>query len=466
MAKIPLITIVGVPNTGKSTLFNRLIGERKALVHSEPGMTRDIFKKSFRIDNKEFKLQDSGGFFPDSRIITEEINKRIFKEAKISDLVIFLFDGRRELLGYEKDLFLELRKINDRILPVVNKVDTPEKFVLPNSYYRLKQDFLFISAEHKSGLDELLEHIERMFEDYKSPGAGEVPLPGVRISIMGKPNVGKSSLVNKILNDEYVIVSPLPGTTRDSVDLEIKRKNRTFILVDNAGIRKLKKVKEGTESAAVIRAEKDIRNADILIFVVDVSKRIDQNDLLIAHKLLKSAKPVIIAANKWDLVQDKENAQAITNRIRRNFNFLYFAPMIFVSAVTGKDVFTLIDRAEAIYNILNTKIKTPLVNTVIQGILKERKFLTESNNEFNPKYISIESYQPFFVAFHTTSKYKLKPFHEKHLKKRIVEEFHLEGIPIFLKISASPRGSTVVTHKHSASPRKSSAGPQKKKKKR
>lgn len=462
MAKIPLITIVGVPNTGKSTLFNRLIGEKKALVHSDPGMTRDIFKKSFKIDNKEFKLQDSGGFFLDSQIITEEINKRIFREVKLSDLVIFLFDGRRELLGYEKDLFLELRKINHRILPVINKVDVPEKFILPNSYYQLKQDYRFISAEHKSGLDELLEDIERMFEDYKFTGAGEIPK--VRISIMGKPNVGKSSLVNKILNDEYVIVSPLPGTTRDSVDLEIKRKNKTFILVDNAGIRKLKKVKEDTESAAVIRAEKDIRNADILIFVVDISKRIDQNDLLIAHKLLKAAKPVIIAANKWDLVEDKDNAQAIIKRTRQNFNFLYFAPMVFVSAVTGKDIFSLIDKAESIYNSLNTKIKTSHVNTVVQDILKERKFLTESNNAFNPKYITIESYQPFFVNFHTTSKYKLKAFHEKNLKKRIVEEFNLEGVPVFFKISATPRGT--VTHKHGASPRKAGAASQKKKRKR
>jgi GTP-binding protein len=439
VSKIPLITIVGVPNTGKSTLFNRLIGAKKALVHSDPGMTRDIFQQSFKINDKEFKIQDSGGFFPDSLIITEEINKRIFREVKVSDLVIFLFDGRRELLGYEKDLFLEIRKLNGRILPVINKVDHPARFILPASYYELKQDLLYISAEHNEGLDELMEHIEDLFESHKSVPGEEVPQ--TRISIMGKPNVGKSSLINKILNDDYVIVSPLPGTTRDSVDLEIRRKNKSFILVDNAGIRKLKKVKEGTESAAVIRAEKDIRNADILIFVVDISKRIDQNDLLIAHKLLKSAKPVIIAANKWDLVEDKQNAAAIAKRTWESFNFLYFAPMIFVSAVTGKDIFTLIDKAEAIHNRLQTKIKTPKVNTVIQTILTERKFLTESNNVFNPKYITIESYRPFFVTFHTTSKYKLKPFHEKYLKKRIVEEFELEGVPVFFKILFTPRGS-------------------------
>ena len=153
MAKIPLITIVGVPNTGKSTLFNRLIGENKALIHSDPGMTRDIFQKSFKINNKEFKIQDSGGFFLDSEIITGEINKRIFREVENSGLVIFLFDGKRELLGYEKDLFLEIKKINPRILPVVNKVDNPEKYILPTSYYPLKEDFILISKHQFRSCD-------------------------------------------------------------------------------------------------------------------------------------------------------------------------------------------------------------------------------------------------------------------------------------------------------------------------
>ena len=271
MAKKPLITIVGVPNTGKSTLFNRLIGKRKALVHSQAGMTRDIYKKPFDIAGFKYDLQDSGGFFPDQEIITDEINKRIFREAKISNLILFLFDGRRELLGYEKDLFLEIRKINKNIIPIINKVDNPEKYILPNSYYALKQDFLMISAEHNLEVETLIEAIRDFFGNRESGESDKrvgdkVPDKPVRISIMGKPNVGKSSIINKILNDDFVIVSPIPGTTRDSVDLEVKRKQKTYILVDNAGIRKLQKVKEGTESAAVIRAEKDIRNADIIIF--------------------------------------------------------------------------------------------------------------------------------------------------------------------------------------------------------
>ncbi|MCK4766154.1 MAG: ribosome biogenesis GTPase Der [Candidatus Aminicenantes bacterium] len=438
MEKTPLITIVGVPNTGKSTFFNRVIGQRKALIHSDPGMTRDIYKKPFSINSRRYYLQDSGGFFLGSDIIIDEINKRIFREVGQSDLIIFLFDGKREMLGYEKDLYLDIRKINNNIIPVINKVDNPNKFALPSSYYPLKLDFLYTSAEHNLGFDEVLEKIEEMCTgSAEKNGTGTAA--GPRISIAGKPNVGKSSLINKILNDEFVIVSPLPGTTRDSVDLEIKRKKKTFTLVDNAGIRKLQKVKERTESAAVIRAEKDIKNADIIIFVVDVSKKIDQNDLLIAHKILKSAKPVIIACNKWDLIKDKADAEGILKKIKKKFNFLYFAPAIIVSAVTGKNVFSLIDRAEAIHDKMTVKIKTARLNKVIREILNGQKFITESGSMFNPKYMSIESYKPFFINFYTSSKYKLKPFHEKYLKKRIAKELDLEGIPVFIKISSKAR---------------------------
>lgn len=443
-ARIPIITIIGVPNTGKSTLFNRLIGQRKALVHTDAGMTRDIYKKSLAINGKEFYLQDSGGFFPDSHIITNEINKRIIKEAKASDLIIFLFDGKRDLLGYEKDLFLDIKKINPNIVPVVNKVDKPETFILSPSYYRLKQDFLFVSAEHNLEVETILEAIEKKFENtIESIAKADGEAAKTRISIVGKPNVGKSSLINKMLQDDLVIVSPIPGTTRDSVDLEMKRRNKTFILVDNAGIRKLKKVKEGTESAAVIRAEKDIRSADIVIFVIDISKRIDQNDLLIAHKILKSARPLVVACNKWDLVvdadTDKSRGQSLLSRAKEKLNFFYFAPFLLISAVTGKNIFNLLDRAEAIHTKLSAKIKTSHLNKVILQISKERKILTETNRPFNPRYVSIESYRPFFIRFHAGSSHKLKPFHEIYLKKRINEELDLEGIPVFFKISGKKK---------------------------
>ncbi len=446
MAKKPLITIIGVPNTGKSTLFNRLIGKRKALIHSDAGMTRDIFKKSFEINGIQYDIQDSGGFFPDDGIITTEINKRIFREAENSDLIIFLFDGKRDLLGYELDLYLSVKKINDKIIPVINKVDNPRNYSLPDSYYPLKLDYLLISAEHNQDVEVLVDAITKHFgnrvSSFNADEENHVEAP-TRISIIGKPNVGKSSIINRILNDDFVIVSPIPGTTRDSVDLEIKRNNKTFIIVDNAGIRKLQKVKEDTESAAVIRAEKDIQFADIIIFVIDISKKIDQNDMLIARKLLKVAKPIIIALNKWDLVAQEEKPHSVNllEKAKKTLNSFYFAPFILVSALTGKNIFSLLDRAENINNLISRKIKTSQVNKIISEIITEKKFLTITGRSFNPKYISIESTRPFFINFHTSSGIKLKTAHEIYIKKRIIEALELEGIPVFFKIipSKQPR---------------------------
>ena len=432
-----MITIVGVPNTGKSTLFNKLIGKRKALVHHDAGMTRDIYKKPLDIDGRKFHLQDSGGFFDDSDIITKEINKRVFREAEKSDLIIFMFDGKRDLLGYEKDLYLDILKINSNIIPVINKVDNPSKFIPPAEIYALKQDFLLISAEHSDGLDELLERIVKSIPG--SAWTGDREDEPTRISIIGKPNVGKSSLINRILNDEYVIVSPLPGTTRDSVDLEIKRNNKTFILVDNAGIRKLQKVKEDTESAAVIRAEKDIKNADIIIFVIDISKKIDRNDLFIAQKILKSAKPVVVACNKWDLVLDQEKADSFVRKLKARLNFFYFAPFLLTSAKSGKNIFQVIDKAEEINQKLTTKIKATHLNELVQQILLEKRILTEGNKKFISKYVSIEAYRPFFLNFFAKGGERLKTSDEMWLKKRVQQELGLEGIPIFFKITASKR---------------------------
>jgi GTP-binding protein len=435
MNPIPLITIVGVPNTGKSTLFNRILGKRKALVHNQPGMTRDIFRHKVQIGKHWVDLQDSGGFFPDKEIISAEINKKIFKAVEDSDLVIFLLDGKRELLGYEKDLYLQIRKLHKPIIPVINKADNMDGFLLPSSYYGLKADFIQISAEHNLGVENLLEAVTNALGNAFQAVLEIHPAP--RISIIGKPNVGKSSLINKIVNDDLVIVCPLPGTTRDSVDLEVRRNRQTYILVDNAGIRKMQKIKEGTESAAVIRAENELRQADVIIFVIDISKRVDQNDLLIAKKVAKAAKPVIIAGNKSDLLAPGTAGDKFFAQARNRFHSLYFAPFISVSAHSGKNVFQMLDLAEAITAKIGKKIKLSPFNELVKRLLREKKLTTVDHRIFSPKFISIESQRPFFIKFHCKSNSRLNPSDELFLKKRLTQELQLEGIPIYFKISAS-----------------------------
>ncbi len=435
MNAIPVVTIIGVPNTGKSTLFNRILGKRKALVHNLPGMTRDIFRQKVRLQRGWVDLQDSGGFFPDKEIISAEINRKIFRAAENSELIIFLFDGKRELLGYEKDLYLEIKKLHKKIIPVLNKADRMDGYLPPNSYYELNADFIPISAEHNLGVENLLEEIDRCLEN--TPKATFETETATRISIIGKPNVGKSSLINKIVNDDLVIVSPLPGTTRDSVDMEVRRNRQAFILVDNAGIRKMQKIKENTESAAVIRAENELRQSDIIIFVIDISKRVDQNDLLIAQKVAKAAKPVIIAGNKADLLAPGTASNKFFAQARNRFHDLYFAPFIPVSALSGKNVFQMLDLAEGITAKLDKKIQLSHFNELVKRLLREKKLTTSDHRIFSPKYISIESQRPFFVKFHCKTNLKLSASDEMFLKKRMNQELQFEGIPIYFKISAS-----------------------------
>jgi len=435
MSRIPLITIIGAPNTGKSTLFNRILGRRKALVHNQPGMTRDIFRQKANIGRHLVDLQDSGGFFPDKEYISAEINRKIYKAAEDSDLIIFLFDGKREILGYEKDLYLQIRRLRKPIIPVINKADKMDDFLPPSSYYELNADLTPISAEHNLGVENLLEAVADALGDPSQ--AVLEPLPVARISIIGKPNVGKSSLINKIVNDDLVIVSPLPGTTRDSVDLEIRRNQRTYILVDNAGIRKMQKINEGTESAAVIRAEHELRQADVVIFIIDISKRVDQNDLLIAQKVVKAAKPVIIAGNKADLLAPGIAGEKFFAQARSRFHSLYFAPFIAVSALTGKNVFQMLDLAESVTAKVDKKIPLSRFNELVKKLLREKKLTTADHKIFNPKYISIESQRPFFVKFHCKSGQRLNPADEIFLKKRLTQELDFSGIPIFFKIASS-----------------------------
>lgn len=438
MKVIPIVTIVGVPNTGKSTLFNRLTGRRKALVHPEPGMTRDVFRLPMLLDGHPVFLQDSGGFFPDNADITEEINRRVLREAERSDLVVFLCDGKRELLGYEKDLFLAVRRLNSRMITVINKVDDPERHVIPSSYYQLKTELIPVSAEHDLGINSLRSDMATAIGE-NVPARSLDMSDASRISIVGKPNVGKSSLINRILNDDHLIVSPIPGTTRDSIDLAITRKGQELVLVDNAGIRKLQKVREDTESVAVIRAQKDIQAADLVILVLDVSRKLDQNDLFIAGHVIKSAKPVILAANKWDLVSASQAPHLVEQGIRQRLHALHFAPLHLISAKTGKNVFRLLDSAERIHHTLKEGIRTPHLNRVLNQIYTEKRLLTKNGRTFKSKYATVESRHPFFIRLNARHSDHLKNPDEMFLKKRLTEKLELWGIPIFIKITASPR---------------------------
>lgn len=430
----PVITIVGVPNTGKSTLFNRLTQTRKALIHADPGMTRDVHNGTLDIEGQEYQLQDTGGVFTDQDVITLAIKNRVLAVSKESDLILFLFDGRRELLGYEEDLYLEIKKMGKPILCVANKADNPNRFLVPSSYYKLNDDFVAISAEHGHNIDVLLDRIGELLTGSLTP---EEDQPSLKIGMIGKPNVGKSSLVNAIFQDEVAIVSEIPGTTRDSLDLEIKWHGKKYIIVDNAGIRKMQKVKESTESAAVIRAIRLIKEVDVIIYVVDISKKLDQTDLYIAKKIEESHKPVIIAGNKWDLVPNKVEQNFYHERLFRQLYRFHYAPLILTSALENKHVLKILSEAYEIFERLQANYKAQDVTRIIKEIVSKEKYKTMNGEYFSPKYAAVETTRPFFFVFSCTKPDHLKPAVEIHFKKKLSETFKLMGIPIFIKIMKS-----------------------------
>ncbi|HPW18885.1 MAG TPA: ribosome biogenesis GTPase Der, partial [Candidatus Aminicenantes bacterium] len=335
MTKLPRVVIVGFPNVGKSTLFNRLLGRRKALVHADPGMTRDSLEAECAIGGRRVTLVDTGGLFGVAdEPLSERVRAKALEEAAAADLVLFLLDGKRDVAPAEEGLYADLRRGGLALLVVVNKVDSPvQEESRTAEYYRLgEKDIHFVSAEHKLGIGRLEEAVAAALPAGR-PGpapaaAGEPPL---RIAVVGRTNVGKSSLVNRLAGAERLIVSELPGTTRDSTDILLVRDGKPFLLVDTAGIRRLAAAEDAREKAAIVRAKANIRRADVVCLVLDVREFPTRQDARVAQLALESGRPLVLALNKWDLVErDKARPDAVRERVFRKLGFVGYAPLLLV----------------------------------------------------------------------------------------------------------------------------------------
>ena len=259
----------------------------------------------------------------------------------------------------------------------------------------------------------------------------------LHIGIFGKTNVGKSSLVNAILNDDVAIVSEIPGTTRDSIDLEFKWHGKQFVIVDNAGIRKMQKVKESTESAAVIRAMRLIGEVDVIVFVIDIAKKLDQTDLFIAKKIEESHKPVLIVANKWDLIQNREDQAFYRDRLYRQLYRFTFAPMVFTSALEKLQVQKILTHSQAIFQKLKENYKAQDVTRIVKEIVAREQYKTMKGDLFSVKYAAVETTRPFFFVLSCSRPDHLRAATENNFKKKLTESFGLTGIPLFIKIIRS-----------------------------
>lgn len=422
--KLPAVVIVGRPNVGKSTLFNAITGTRRSIVGDEPGITRDRIQCETEHRGKRFLLIDTGGIVPhDDQLIPSEI----FRQARVAldnaVHVIFLIDGRTEITGADREIARLLHQLGKPVTLAVNKIDAPVRESLAAEFYALGFEHLFaVSAEHRINLDDLLDHVTGTFE--RESGEQPPPEREVRVAIIGRPNVGKSTLLNAMVGSDRSIVSPVAGTTRDAVDEAIMVDGVRYVFIDTAGIRRKGKTKLMAEKLSVVMARKHMERAHVVLMVLDASEGVMALDATIAGYAHEDNKPVILCVNKWDASKEKNKHKAV-QMIRDELKYLDYAPIAFLSAksATGvKQIFGLIRRAK---EDGGKRVPTAELNRFFEHL--------ETDLNTRIRYITQASvYPPTFIVFKDGN----QPLHfstERYLVNQIRERFGFAGTPIVIK---------------------------------
>ncbi len=420
------VVIVGRPNVGKSSLYNRLVGRRDAVVADEPGVTRDLKEAVVETDTGRFRLVDTGGVWSGDAW-EEKIREKVDRALEDADLVLFLVDGRAELAQADYEVADYLRKKRKPVLLVATKIDDPKHELYLGELYGLGfGDPLPTSAEHRRGFDELIERIWATLPVYQDPDEGEVePL---KLAIIGRPNAGKSSLLNALLGEERVIVSEQAGTTRDAIDVEFDFGGRRFRLVDTAGIRK--RPETAVEWFAILRAQRVMREADVVALVVDPFELGDR-ELKMANEALEAGRPVILVVTKWDLVR-RDERRAVRRQIREKLAHLQHLPMVFVSAKTGENLTRILSEAVQLYEEAHQRVETSDLNRMVQvWCLRTRmpNFRGRSLKIFYATQVQVAP--PTFIFFVNYPEFVTRAF-ENYIKNRIRSDLGFSRVPFKL----------------------------------
>ena len=430
MKPLPRVVIVGFPNVGKSTLFNRLLGERKALVHSLPGMTRDLVTAEWRTGERALTLVDTGGMFGvRDEPLSELVRAKAWEAARSADLVLFVLDGKRDVTPAEEELFIAVRKLGRPVFLVVNKIDTPAEEDRATDFYRLGDAGLFfVSAEHKHNLDPLEEAIAAALPAVRPAEEADRAL---RVAIVGRINVGKSSIINRILGEERLLVSEVPGTTRDSTDTIVVQDGQRFCLVDTAGIRRFSGARDDREKAGIVRAQANIRAADVICQVLDIQEFPTRQDAHIAQMAAVSGKPLLLALNKWDLAEkDKADPEEVRRHLFRRLGFVSYAPLLLVSAQTGQRTVKILETAAEVYRNATKRIETSRLNDFLGEVAETAPPRGRDGGKIKVKYMTQTGVLPptFFLFSHTRT--SLSAAYERHFVELLRERFDFRGTPL------------------------------------
>ena len=428
----PLVAIVGRPNVGKSTFFNRIVGQRISIVEDTPGVTRDRLYADAEWCGHSFTLIDTGGLEIKSEdVMWSHIRAQAQIAVETADVIVFMLDGKTGLTHEDYEVAAYLRKSRKPILLVVNKLDNNEQHLLYDFYELGLGEPIGISAGQAKGLGDVLDEIVKLTGKYETEEKEEA----LKIAVVGKPNAGKSSLVNKLLGYDRVIVSDIAGTTRDAIDTRIKIGDKEYILIDTAGIRRKRSVEEDLEQYSVMRSLGAVRRADVCLIVIDSSEELSEQDVKIAGYVHEQGKPSVVVMNKWDVVEkDTYTIEKYNRKLKEELKFMdYFIPT-YVSAKTGKRVDNLIKLAERAYENASRRISTGLLNDVLREAILTNEPPSKNGKRLKIYYVTeVSANPPTFVVFVNDD--TLMHFsYRRYLENALRRSFDFEGTPIRLII--------------------------------
>ena len=432
--KKPLVAVVGRPNVGKSTLFNRIISERKAIVEDIPGVTRDRIYADTEWDGREFALVDTGGFDPEGdELYPSLIKNQIDIAIDESDLILCILDGKDGIMPHDQDVIDLLRKVKKPVIFAVNKIDHEKHEGASLEFHSLGvSEFFAISAQQGRNVNDLLDKIVELLPEYE-PIEEPDDEDTIKVAVLGKPNVGKSTLVNRFLGEDRLITSPVPGTTRDSIDSIITRGEKKYLLIDTAGIRRRSKIDFSVEKHSVFRAVRAMERADIILLMIDAQEGPSHQDARLASLIADRGRGCIILLNKWDLVPGEvSQTPGIDEILKDELLAVDFAPVLIVSAVTGRGVHKILDEVDRVYKNFSQRISTKRLNHFLKNIVAKTPPPIYKGKEIKFYYISQPlTKQPTFVIF--TNRIKGVPENYKRfIENRLREEFDLQGTTIKL----------------------------------
>ena len=429
--KKPVVALVGRPNVGKSTVFNRLVGKKISIIEDTPGITRDRIYGSVSYKDYKFHLIDTGGIDIGDEHFNDEIKVQAEIAIEEADVVVFVVDGKEGLTANDYVVKDILMKSNKKVIVAINKCDSKESKDNIYDFYVLGFDnYIEISGEQNTGIYDLLDSITEEFSEITEDEED----PRIKFSIIGRPNVGKSSLVNAILNEERVIVSNVAGTTRDAVDTVFTYHDEEYVVIDTAGMRKKGKIWESVEKYSLIRSLKAIDRSDVCCLVIDASEGIIEHDKHIAGYAIEAGKAIVIVVNKWDTIEDKDSKmKAFIEEIRANFQFMSYAPIVFLSALTKKRIHTLMPQIIKVANNAKREVKTSTLNDIITDAYNLNLPPTYKGKRLKIYFSSQVSTCPPTFNIQVNSKGLVHFSYERYLENKIRESFDFEGTPIVIQ---------------------------------